>query len=157
MTQLSTKFEQDIAAFNLMYKLPSSAVPTLQVGVPLARRLRDLKKILADELTEIDGIVDAVEDGAPDPDVLTMIADLLGDIQVYCASEMRKFGIAQAATLEIIMQSNFSKLGADGQPIYDDTGKVLKGPNYWRPEPRLKAMLFPSRDVDGFASAASEA
>jgi len=43
--------------------------------------------------------------------------------------------------LDIIMDSNESKLGADGKPIYDANGKFLKGPNYWRPEPRIKALL----------------
>lgn len=39
------------------------------------------------------------------------------------------------------MDSNESKLGADGNPIYDANGKFLKGPNYWKPEPRIKALL----------------
>ena len=70
-----------------------------------------------------------------------MLADLLGDIQVYCASEMAKFGLPLDQVLAIIMQSNFSKLGADGKPIYDERGKVMKGPDYWKPEPKLQAML----------------
>ena len=43
--------------------------------------------------------------------------------------------------LNIIMDSNESKLGADGLPIYNADGKVLKGPNYWKPEPALRKML----------------
>jgi predicted HAD superfamily Cof-like phosphohydrolase len=70
-----------------------------------------------------------------------MLADLLGDIQVYCASEMAKFGLPLDQVLAIIMQSNFSKLGADGLPIYDERGKVMKGPGYWKPEPKIQAML----------------
>jgi hypothetical protein len=34
-----------------------------------------------------------------------------------------------------------SKLGADGLPIYDERGKVLKGPGYWKPEPTISLML----------------
>jgi len=41
----------------------------------------------------------------------------------------------------LIMDSNESKLGADGRPIYDANGKFLKGPNYWKPEPRIRALL----------------
>lgn len=70
-----------------------------------------------------------------------MLADLLGDIQVYCASEMAKFGLPLDDVLETIMRSNFSKLGEDGNPIYDERGKVLKGPNYWKPEPAIKELL----------------
>ena len=70
-----------------------------------------------------------------------MLADLLGDLQVYCASEMTKFGLPLDGVLDVIMQSNFSKLGADGKPIYDERGKVLKGPNYWKPEPKIHQLL----------------
>ena len=45
------------------------------------------------------------------------------------------------AVLDIIMDSNESKLGADGNPIYDANGKFLKGPHYWQPEPKIKALL----------------
>ena len=88
-----------------------------------------------------DDIVAALERGVPELEALTMLADLLGDIQVYCASEMSKFGLPLDDVLGIIMQSNFSKLGADGNPIYDERGKVQKGPNYWKPEPKIQALL----------------
>ena len=39
------------------------------------------------------------------------------------------------------MESNFSKLGGDGKVIKDERGKILKGPNYWKPELRIKEML----------------
>lgn len=134
-------FSDDIKQFNAMYALPVSEKPTLDIGVPVADRLRAFKSILGEELDEIDEIVAAAEKGAPSLEVLTMLADLLGDIQVYCASEMRKFGLPQDEVLSIIMQSNFSKLGADGKPIYDERGKVQKGPGYWKPEPKISAML----------------
>jgi predicted HAD superfamily Cof-like phosphohydrolase len=136
-----SKFSEDIKKFNGIYRLPVSEQPTLEVGVPAAERLRAFKSILAEELDEIDDIVAALEKGVPALDALTMLADLLGDIQVYCASEMSKFGLPLDGVLGIIMQSNFSKLGADGNPIYDERGKVQKGPNYWKPEPKIQALL----------------
>lgn len=51
------------------------------------------------------------------------------------------FGLPINGILNIIMESNFSKLGADGLPIYDADNKVQKGPNYWKPEPKLKELL----------------
>jgi predicted HAD superfamily Cof-like phosphohydrolase len=60
---------------------------------------------------------------------------------VYIRSESTKFGINLEKTLDIIMQSNMSKLGADGKPIYDERGKVMKGPNYWKPESKIAEML----------------
>ncbi|MBC3806317.1 pyrophosphatase [Undibacterium seohonense] len=134
-------FSEDIKKFNGIYKLPVSATPTLDVGVPAAERMAAFKDILMEEVHEMDEIIAAQQAGKDPLEVLTMLADLLGDIQVYCASEMAKFGLPLDQVLSIIMQSNFSKLGADGLPIYDERGKVMKGPNYWKPEPKLQAML----------------
>jgi len=136
-----SSFSEDIKKFNGIYKLPVNAMPTLDVGVPAADRMAAFKDILMEEVHEMDEIIAAQRSGADALDVLTMLADLLGDIQVYCASEMAKFGLPLDQVLSIIMQSNFSKLGADGLPIYDERGKVMKGPNYWKPEPKLHAML----------------
>ena len=36
---------------------------------------------------------------------------------------------------------NYEVLGTDGNPIYDANGKFLKGPNYWKPEPRIQELL----------------
>ena len=73
--------------------------------------------------------------------MLVALADLLGDLTVYCRSEALKFGLPLEDLLEVIMDSNESKLGADGKPIYDVNGKFLKGPNYWKPEPKIKELL----------------
>jgi predicted HAD superfamily Cof-like phosphohydrolase len=56
--------------------------------------------------------------------------------------------------LEIIMDSNMSKLGSDGQPIYDSVGKVIKGPNYWKPEPKLQAYI--QGEIDALGAVASK-
>lgn len=137
-------FAMDIHKFNEMYKLPIAGIPSLAAVENPIQRLKDFKVILLNEIDEVDDIIATLEEKDPQLraiDVLTELADWLGDIQVYCASEMAKFGIPLNSTLGIIMQSNFSKLGADGKPIYDERGKVQKGPGYWKPEPRLKEML----------------
>jgi len=136
-----SNFAHDIQKFNGIYKLPVSQSPTTDVGVPVAERLKAFKSILGEELDEIDDIINAVERGDSQLAVLTMLADLLGDIQVYCASEMAKFGLPLDEVLAVIMQSNFSKLGEDGKPIYDERGKVMKGANYWKPEPKISDIL----------------
>lgn len=139
-----SKFSEDIVKFNNMYKLPVAELPNLYlVGSPIAR-LTAFKNILLEEIEEVEGAIGSIRMIDSDDDTLnalTELADLLGDIQVYCASEMAKFGIPIDKTLDIIMQSNLSKLGSDGNPIYDERGKVMKGPNYWKPEPKLKEML----------------
>lgn len=137
-------FESQILYFNGTYKLPVAPYPSFKVieeKDTVFNRMQNFKRILTDELQEIDTIVESVKEGKQEVDILTDMADLLGDIMVYCASEMAKYGIPQKETLAIIMSSNFSKLDSNGNPIYDSTGKVLKGPNYWKPEPMLKKML----------------
>lgn len=132
-------FAKRIAEMNKMYKLPAQLTPILPSDPP--DRLRKFKATLLDEVNEIDDIVTACESKAEPIDVLVAVADLLGDLIVYCRSEALKFGIPLEDVLGVIMDSNESKLGADGKPIYDDNGKFLKGPNYWKPEPKLKKLL----------------
>ena len=132
-------FAKRIADMNAMYNLPTQTTPVLPSDP--ADRLRKFKATLLDEISEIDEIVVACESKAEPIDVLVAVADLLGDVIVYCRSEALKFGIPLEDVLSIIMDSNESKLGADGKPIYDSNGKFLKGPNYWRPELKIKELL----------------
>ena len=132
-------FAQRIAAMNAMYKLPAHSQPTLPADV--ADRLVKFKATLLDEVHEIDEIVKLSKESGAEIDVAVAIADLLGDIMVYCRSEALKYGLPLEEVLDVIMDSNESKLGADGKPIYDANGKFLKGPKYWKPEPRIKALL----------------
>ncbi len=132
-------FAQRIAAMNAMYKLPAHERPTLPADV--AERLVKFKATLLDEVREIDDIVAQARGGASPADIAVAIADLLGDVIVYCRSEALKYGLPLEEVLDVIMDSNASKLGADGKPIYDGNGKFLKGPGYWRPEPKIKALL----------------
>jgi len=132
-------FAQRIAAMNAMYKLSANDRPTLPADV--ADRLVKFKATLMDEVHEIDEIVAQARAGAAPLDLAVAIADLLGDVIVYCRSEALKYGIPLEAVLQIIMDSNASKLGADGKPIYDANGKFLKGPNYWKPEPKIRELL----------------
>ena len=141
-----------IAIMNRTYKLPMNRVPGK--GMDLPEQLQNFKKILSDEIAEIDDIIlnnEHASDiqakmaaGNMDEIVLdahTALADLLADIVVYCFSESLKHGIYLPAVLQSVMVSNFSKLGEDGQPIKDETGKFLKGPNYHPPEPAIKELL----------------
>jgi predicted HAD superfamily Cof-like phosphohydrolase len=136
---MNKSFATRIAAMNAMYKLPAHGRPTLPADV--AERLVKFKATLMDEVHEIDEIVKHAQDGGDPADALVAIADLLGDIIVYCRSEALKYGLPLEDVLDVIMDSNESKLGTDGKPIYDANGKFLKGPHYWKPEPKIKALL----------------
>ena len=136
---MKKSFAQRIAAMNAMYKLPANERPTLPEDV--VDRLTKFKATLLDEVHEIDEIVALAKSNGAATDIAVAIADVLGDIMVYCRSEALKYGLPLEEVLDIIMDSNESKLDANGNPIYDANGKFLKGPNYWKPEPKIKALL----------------
>ena len=124
--------------FNKMYRLPVAEKPGFAaLNESAVSRIINFHQTLADEVDELLE-VDVV---APEIDVLVEMADLLGDVCVYCNSEAVKYGIPLDQVLEIIMDSNKSKLDENGNPIYDAAGKVLKGPGYWRPEKKIKELL----------------
>lgn len=67
---------------------------------------------------------------------LVEVADALGDMLYILCGTILEHGM-QYKIEEVfneIQQSNMSKLGADGKPIYREDGKVMKGPNYFKPD-----------------------
>ena len=64
---------------------------------------------------------------------LKEIADALTDILYVTYGAGHSFGIDLDKCFTEVQQSNMSKLGNDGQPIYNEDGKVMKGPNYFKP------------------------
>lgn len=134
-------FVTDIMTMNMLYGQPVEDTPYLREDS--VARLKRFKEILLEEVNEVDDVIQALEaDTAPSEVVLASLADWLGDVIVYCTSEMLKYGLPPLAVLQIIMASNMSKLGEDGKPILDASGqKFLKGPNYWKPEPMLEDLI----------------
>lgn len=145
------KFKSDCKKFNKMYKLSAPNRKLKYLGVS---RLEFFKQIFSEEVTEVNEILEKAAKATTQEEkleVLTELSDWLGDLVVYAMTEGQRWGLPMEQVLQTIMESNFSKLGADGQPIYDERGKVLKGPNYWKPEPKiletLKQMKF--EDLSG--------
>ena len=136
---MNKSFAKRIAEMNAMYRLPANNRPSLPANV--ADRLVKFKATLLDEVHEIDEIIELSKNGGAAIDIAVAIADLLGDLMVYCRSEALKYGLPLEQVLDIIMDSNESKLDTNGNPIYDANGKFLKGPNYWKPEPKIRALL----------------
>lgn len=154
-------FLSDIKKFNDMYKLESNDSPVkASPGFDMLSRLDQFYSILSEEVDEGLVILEKMkgnetegiayfqnDDGTPasqresELKLLTELSDWLGDIIVYCASEARRWGIPLEGVLKIIMDSNFSKMGADGKPMYDQRGKVMKGPGYWKPEAKIYDLL----------------
>jgi predicted HAD superfamily Cof-like phosphohydrolase len=66
---------------------------------------------------------------------LVEIADALGDMLYILCGTILEHGLQHKieAVFDEIQRSNMSKLGVDGKPIYREDGKVMKGPNYFKP------------------------
>jgi predicted HAD superfamily Cof-like phosphohydrolase len=65
---------------------------------------------------------------------LLEVADALTDILYVTYGTGHAFGIDLDKCFEEVQNSNMSKLGEDNKPIYNESGKVLKGPNYFKPD-----------------------
>ena len=64
---------------------------------------------------------------------LLEVADALTDILYVTYGAGQAFGIDLDKCFDEVQQSNMSKLGKDGKPIYNENGKVMKGPGYYKP------------------------
>ena len=62
------------------------------------------------------------------------VADALTDILYVTYGAGHAFGIDLDKCFEEVQSSNMSKLDVDGKPIYNENGKVMKGPNYFKPD-----------------------
>jgi hypothetical protein len=148
------EFMQDVERMNNMFELPvnKSIVPDKD----LATKLYKLHNTLTDEVNELLDITEVLDKpikktddrGITIPvytpvtiDHYVQLADLLGDMIVYCASEAMKHGIPLDQVLRAIMESQWSKLGSNGEVIKDGNGKFLKGENYKPPEDNIKTIL----------------
>jgi len=89
----------------------------------IASLRHDLIKEELDELKE-----------AMDNKDIKEVADALTDILYVTYGAGHAFGINLDKCFEEVQNSNMSKLGSDGKPIYNDKGKVMKGPNYFKPD-----------------------
>ena len=103
---------------------PVSSAPKADLGAAKNQLRFDLMKEENEEYFEAAQNNDLVE-----------VADALGDMLYILCGTIIEHGLQHKieAVFEEIQRSNMSKLGEDGQPIYRADGKVLKGPNYFKP------------------------
>ena len=78
---------------------------------------------------ELEELIEAVNNRE-----LLEVADALTDILYVTYGAGHAFGIDLDACFDEVQNSNMSKLGLDGKPIFNDQGKVMKGPNYFKPD-----------------------
>ena len=77
--------------------------------------------------------LDEFEQAMKNNDLLE-VADALTDILYVTYGAGHAFGIDLDKCFDEVQNSNMSKLGENGEPIYNESGKVMKGPNYFKPD-----------------------
>jgi len=82
--------------------------------------------LISEELEELKDAIDKND--------LLEVADALTDLLYVTYGAGHAFGINLDECFNEVQNSNMSKLGNDGKPIYNDAGKVMKGPNYFKPD-----------------------
>ena len=119
-----------VQAFHEAFKINVNYEPTINVSDQIKELRFNLMKEENEEYQEAVRNNDLIE-----------VADALGDMLYILCGTILTHGMQHKITevFEEIQRSNMSKLGADGNPIYREDGKVMKGPNYFKPD--IKAIL----------------
>jgi len=116
---------EHVRAFHDAFGIPNASAPKGEIGDRDALLRYKLIREENEEYLEAALKGDLVE-----------VADALGDILYILCGTLLKHGLEHKIdeVFREIQRSNMSKLGADGKPIYRDDGKVMKGPNYFKPD-----------------------
>ena len=117
-----------VRRFNTVDKVPTSMFPRLPNVVEEVRLL----DLIQEELVEL---AQALAEGD-----IVEVADALADIIYVTAQQAEALGFPVDVLLTQVQESNMSKLGSDGKPIFRTDGKVLKGPDF-RP-PDIREVLY---------------
>lgn len=127
-----------VALFHKTFGLGKAAVP---IAVPDKDKVALRHRLMAEENEEY-------LEAARSED-LAGVADALGDMLYILCGTILEHGMQDVieAVFAEIQQSNMSKLGSDGRPLYREDGKVLKGPGYRSPDIKsvLEAYMAESR------------
>lgn len=113
-----------VEKFHDTFGIPNEYAPKADIN----NELIDLRfKLMAEENEEY---LEAAKNGD-----LVEVADALGDMMYILCGTILSHGMQHKIeeVFEEIQRSNMSKLGENGKPIYREDGKVLKGPNYFKP------------------------
>ena len=114
-----------VKKFHQVYKLNYSESPTTKIS---QETIKLRFKLMAEENEEY-------LSAAKNNDLIE-VADALGDMMYILCGTILSHGLQHKIEeiFQEIQSSNMSKLGKDGKPIYREDGKVLKGPNYFKPD-----------------------
>jgi len=97
-----------------------------KVGFPNDKIISLRLNLIREELSELEEAIEKKD--------IKEVADALTDILYVTYGAGHAFGINLDKCFEEVQNSNMSKLGSDGKPIYNEHGKVMKGPDYFKPD-----------------------
>ena len=114
-----------VKIFHEIYKLSYEENPTTEIGLD---KIKLRFNLMAEENQEY-------LQAAKNNDLIE-VADALGDMLYILCGTIIEHGMQDKIEeiFDEIQKSNLSKLGEDGKPIYRNDGKVMKGPNYFKPD-----------------------
>ena len=96
-----------------------------EASFPKDKIIRLRLDLIREELSELEEALEKKD--------IKEVADALTDILYVTYGAGHAFGINLDKCFEEVQNSNMSKLGSDGKPIYNEQGKVMKGPDYFKP------------------------
>ena len=97
----------------------------IKAGFPNDKITKLRLDLIREELSELEEAIEKKD--------IKEVADALTDILYVTYGAGHAFGINLDKCFEEVQNSNMSKLGSDGKPIYNENGKVMKGPDYFKP------------------------
>ena len=97
-----------------------------KAGFPNEKTIKLRYELIKEELEELDQAIKKKD--------IKEVADALTDILYVTYGAGHAFGVDLDKCFDEVQRSNMSKLGSDGKPIYSESGKVMKGPNYFKPD-----------------------
>ena len=127
-----SKYEEIVEQFHRAMNLPIHVAFN-----PDLLKLR--KQLLQEEITELfqelDAAIETTEKGLPIPRPLfEQMCKETADVQYVLSGLSVSFGLPIDEAFDLTHESNMSRLGPDGKPVYREDGKVAKGPNYHKPD-----------------------
>jgi predicted HAD superfamily Cof-like phosphohydrolase len=111
-----------VADWHRAFGLPVLDKPTFPSETRVGLRIN----LIAEEVSELFAALN-------DRDIVE-VADALADLLYVTYGMAHEFGIPIDEVFEEVQESNMSKLGEDGKPLYREDGKVMKGPNFRPPD-----------------------
>ena len=127
-----TKYEEKVQNFHEVMNLPINTSFNIEL---LKLRKRLIKEETEELFAEIDATIAQIQEkGQIQRPTFENMCKEMADVQYALSGMAVSFGLPLETAFDATHDSNMSKLGPDGKPIYREDGKITKGPNYHKPD-----------------------